>query len=98
MNQNLLLHQIFEATAKKYPQQIALDIPPLSTRPRICLTYKELDRMANYLAGQISPFVKANSETVIALLLERNSHHLFVAQLAALKAGAAYCSIDSSFP
>src|SRR3989339_886558 len=98
MNQNLLLHQIFEATAKKYPQQIALDIPPLSTRPRICLTYKELDRMANYLAGQIAPFVKANSETVIALLLERNSHHLFVAQLAALKAGAAYCSIDSSFP
>ena len=37
-------------------------------------------------------------ECVVSILLPKHSHHLYVAQLAVLKAGAAYTCLDPSFP
>lgn len=53
--------------------------------------------MADRLSYRIAPFVQR--ECVVSILLPKHSHHLYVAQLAAvLKAGAAYTCIDPSFP
>jgi non-ribosomal peptide synthetase-like protein len=92
-----LLHEFFEQAAARWPDHIAIDTPPSSTRSaRRTITYSELDRQATDLARFLCQFVK--EECVIAILLPRSSEHLYLAQLAVLKAGAAYTCIDPAFP
>src|SRR5262245_1428705 len=92
-----LLHEFFEQAAARWPDHIAIDTPPSSTRAeRRTITYSELDRQATSLARFLRQFVK--EECVIAILLPRSSEHLYLAQLAVLKAGAAYTCIDPAFP
>ncbi len=91
-----LLHQFFERTARRWPQQTALEIPPSAKHPqRVKISYAELDHYANTMAGALSPFV--TEECVVAILLPK-SIELYVSQLAMLKAGAAYSCIDPAFP
>ncbi len=91
-----LLHQFFEQTARRWPQQTALEIPPSTKHPqRLKISYADLDHYANTIAGALSPFVR--EESVVAILLPK-SVELFVSQLAVLKAGAAYSCIDPAFP
>src|SRR4051794_18705292 len=93
----ILLHEFFEDSARRWPTRIAVDTPPGSDRPiRRTITYAELDRQANALAQFLRDFVK--DECVVAILLPRESEHLYLAQLAVLKAGAAYTCIDPAFP
>ncbi|MCK5074449.1 MAG: amino acid adenylation domain-containing protein [Bacteriovoracaceae bacterium] len=97
MRKSSLLHEIFEKAACKHPENIAIEIPPSSEfQERRQFTYEEINNLANALAHKISTFV--SSESVVAIMLPRNSHHAYVAQLAVLKAGAAYTCIDTSFP
>ena len=92
-----LLNEVFEAVALQWPDRIAVDVPPGRLRPeRRTVTYSELDERAGELAAVISPFVQKDS--IVAILLNRESELLYMAQLAILKAGAAYLCIDSSFP
>jgi len=93
---NILLHQFFTQSARRHPQRTAIDIPPGKGRPRQTVTYETLDRHSDILAKHLSAFV--TKECVVAILLPRNSHHLYAAQLAVLKAGAAYTAIDPGFP
>ena len=91
------LHQFFERSAFRWPERIALDIPPGNGRPeRISLTYAELGRSADTLACFLSRFVF--DECVVAIFLPRRTEHLYVSQLAVLKAGACYTCIDPEFP
>lgn len=60
------------------------------------MTYPEIDGEADALAARLRAFVQV--ESVVAILLPRNSHHAYVAQLAVLKAGAAHTCIDPAFP
>ena len=93
----LLLHDFFERSAERWPERIAIDIPPGNGRPGRCLvTYAELARRADALALLVSPFVER--ECVVAILLPRHTPLLYAAQLAVLKAGAAYTCIDPAFP
>ncbi|MBA4189784.1 MAG: amino acid adenylation protein [Planctomycetaceae bacterium] len=92
-----LLHEFFARAATLWPENIAVDVPPSTAQPfRRTITYAELGRQTDVLAAYLREFV--TRECVVAILLPRNSEHIYLAQLAVLKAGAAYVCIDPSFP
>ncbi len=94
--QPIFLHQFFELAASRWPEHIALDVPPSASRnKRQQFTYAELERRANCTASFIQQFV--TKECVVAILLPKTTD-LYISQLAVLKAGAAYTCIDPSFP
>ncbi|HEU4391827.1 MAG TPA: amino acid adenylation domain-containing protein, partial [Blastocatellia bacterium] len=91
------LHQFFERSVHRCPERIALDLPPGNGRPeRVWLTYEELGRRADALACFLGRFV--SGECVVAIFLPRRAEHLYISQLAVLKAGACYTCIDPEFP
>src|SRR4051794_35406504 len=82
----VLLHQFFDRAARRWPQHVAVETPPSPARPgRRTITYAELDRRSNALAHYLREFV--TEECVVAILLPRDSEHVYLAQLAVLKAG-----------
>lgn len=92
-----LLHEFFDAVADRHPDQIAVEVPPGLGRPeRVRVSYREMRLLVQTLASRIRSHVR--SDCVIAILLPRDSHWLYVAQLAALKTGAAFTCLDASFP
>lgn len=92
-----LLHEFFTRAARKWPEHVAVDAPPCAaSEHRRTVTYAELDRLTDALALHLRAFV--TGECVVAVLLPRNSEHVYLAQLAILKAGAAYVCIDPTFP
>ena len=93
----LLLHEFFERAAAQWPDRTAVDIPPGIGRPeRRLISYRELKRQADTVAGFLGTLV--SEECVVAILLPRRGEHLYSSQLAVLKAGAAYTCIDPNFP
>lgn len=91
------MHEFFEEAARRWPDAPAVDVPPSSTRTkRRVVTYAEIKRQSDALANLLREFVR--EECVVAILLPRESEHLYVAQLAVLKAGAAYACLDPLFP
>ncbi|HZS07641.1 MAG TPA: amino acid adenylation domain-containing protein [Blastocatellia bacterium] len=93
----LFLHQFFERAALRWPDRPALDVPPGTGRPeRRLITYAELGRQSDALATFLGAYVM--EECVVAILLPRSSEHLYLSQLAVLKAGAAYACVDPAFP
>ncbi len=92
-----LLHEFFTRSADAWPHRVAIDVPPGRLRPsRHRATYAELDQTSNALAHRLSAFVRG--ECIVAILLPRASVHLYEAQLAVMKAGAAYTCFDLAFP
>jgi non-ribosomal peptide synthetase-like protein len=91
------LHRLFEATAREWPDTVAIEVPPGRSRPdRLRVTYAELEHRARAIAGRLRPFVAG--ECVVAIMLPRDSDMLYAAQLAVLKTGAAHLCIDPAFP
>ncbi len=91
-----LLHHFFEQTAARWPDALAVDVPPGVGRPtRVQLTYAELLRQTAALARLVQTCV--SGECVIGIMLPRNTGLLYAAQMAVLKAGAAYTCIDPDF-
>lgn len=92
-----LLHHFVERSALQFPALVAIDVPPGTGRSqRIEISYAELAARTRRLGSFLRPHVMG--ECQIAILLPRHSEALYVAQIAALKAGAAYVCIDPSFP
>ena len=92
-----LLHELFDRTAKRWPGVVAVDTPPGRGRQeRVEMTYGELDRQSDTMARFLGTIVRG--ECLVAILLPRDSGLLYAAQLAILKAGAAYTCIDPVFP
>src|SRR5262249_32793272 len=92
-----LLHSLFEHHAGRTPDAIALEVPSRRPdEPRERLTYAELDDRANALAARLEAWV--DRECVVAVLLPRAGVELWTAQLAILKAGAAYTCIEPDTP
>ncbi|MEN9813290.1 MAG: hypothetical protein RL479_1976, partial [Verrucomicrobiota bacterium] len=92
-----LLHGFFERAARRWPGQVAIDVPPGPGRPaRVTLTYAELDAAADTVAAALRELVRG--EAVVAILLPRSHWDLYAAQLGTLKAGAAYTCLDPAFP
>src|SRR3954470_3371326 len=91
-----LLHEIFEGFARRTPDQIAIEVPPTAGAPRRRFTYAEVDAQANALAAPLAPYV--TGESVVAILLPRRDHLIYVAQLAVMKAGGAYTCLERTAP
>ncbi|MEV7130823.1 amino acid adenylation domain-containing protein [Streptomyces sp. NPDC093260] len=84
------LPALFAARVARAPHAVALDAPGLR------LTYAELDERANRLARLLIA-QGAGPERTVALVLGRSVESV-VAQLAVLKAGAAYLPVDPDYP
>lgn len=88
-----ILHGQFEAQAMATPDRLALTFYPSLESPPINLSYAELDALANGLAY----LLREENVDVIPLCIER-SVDLYVAVLAVLKAGSAWCPVDLTSP
>ncbi len=88
--QNLCIHNLIETTAKRVPDNIAIEFDNKK------ITYKELNEKANQLANYLTQNgVKADS--LVGLFTER-SIEMVVGLLGILKAGGAYVPMDPAFP
>jgi amino acid adenylation domain-containing protein len=91
------LHEYFTRAARRWPDHVAVEVPPGTGRPaRACTTYAELDALADALAARLAPHL--GGERVVGVLLGRDSASLYAAQLAILEAGGAYVCLDPLFP
>ncbi|HEX8363580.1 MAG TPA: amino acid adenylation domain-containing protein, partial [Longimicrobium sp.] len=84
------VHALFEAQAERTPDAIALVYGDCS------LTYAELNTRANRLAHHLRER-GVGTDTRVAVLVPRSAE-LVIAELAVLKAGAAYVPVDPAFP
>nr|WP_158300667.1 non-ribosomal peptide synthetase [Chromobacterium sp. ATCC 53434] len=82
--------EAFSLSAQRFPDRIAVQCAATS------LSYQELDRRANALAGRLRTDGVA-AETLVGLSVRRSSD-LIVAMLAILKAGGAYVPLDPEYP
>jgi amino acid adenylation domain-containing protein len=81
----------FEAQALRAPEALAVD------DGTVHWSYGELDRRANALAHHLRPLLEGHPEPRVAVCLPR-SGSLILAELAALKAGAAFVPMDAAYP
>ncbi|MEM7556783.1 MAG: amino acid adenylation domain-containing protein, partial [Cyanobacteria bacterium P01_A01_bin.84] len=89
---NLLLHQLFEAQVELTPNAIALqDINNEQT-----LTYFELNQRANKLAHYLQS-KGVQPDVLVGVCVER-SVEMLISILAVLKAGGAYVPLDPNYP
>jgi len=92
-----LLHAIFEQQARVRPDFPAIDVPPVRPgEPRRRRTYAGLDADAEALAIRLAPFIPG--ESLVAIVVPRAGLELFTAQLAIMKAGAAWTCIEPGTP
>ncbi|WP_019305048.1 non-ribosomal peptide synthetase, partial [Xanthomonas oryzae] len=84
------LHQLFEAQARRTPDAVAV------VSEQGCMHYAALDAQANRLAQRLRD-VGLHAGQRVAIALPRSAG-LIVAQLAALKCGAAYVPLDVAHP
>ncbi len=87
---DVCLHELITAQARRTPDHVAVVFEGER------LTYRDLDRRANQVAGRLRGLgVKA--DTLVGLLVER-SVDMVVGILGILKAGGAYVPIDAAYP
>ncbi len=85
-----LLHQLFEDTARTYPNQTALLWNGRS------VSYCELNALADALAARLQA-AGVQAGDFVGILMSK-SVELYAGMLAVLKAGAAYVPLDLSYP
>ena len=92
-----LLHHVFDRAVGRWPDAVAIDVPPGGGRPaRQQVTYRQLDAAASELAGRLAGHV--HGETMVAIVALRESAAVVAAQLGVLRAGAAFTCLDPTFP
>jgi amino acid adenylation domain-containing protein len=87
---DVCLHQLFETTAARIPDQVAV------IAPEARLTYRELNERADRLAHRLRA-LGLGPEKFAGVLMDRTAD-LIVALLAIQKAGGAYAPLDPSYP
>jgi amino acid adenylation domain-containing protein len=96
-----LLHSCFERNAKLNPNDVALvfknDLRSIDGTGNLQWTYAELNDRANKLAYYLVERYGSLEDKVVPFSLYK-SPELYVAILAILKAGGAWCPIDPTFP
>ncbi|MCA9322173.1 MAG: AMP-binding protein, partial [Planctomycetes bacterium] len=92
-----LLTALFTRVAMAHGDQIAIDRVPSTVHPhRERLSYRDLANQSWALAELLTPHLPRDG--VIAILLERGSHHLYAAELGTWYAGGAFVCLDPSHP
>ncbi len=87
---------LFQAQVIQQPHRVAIALPDLEQNTIYQLTYQELDRRANILAGILQER-NIQPGTFITLMMNRSIESI-VAILGILKAGAVYVPLDPSYP
>jgi amino acid adenylation domain-containing protein len=87
---NVLVHQLFEQQAEKYPGKIAIREEERE------ISYLSLNEQANYIARLLYA-IGAGKDTVIAYL-GNSGINLVSSLLGIFKAGGIYLPVDTSFP
>ena len=90
MESTSLLHELFERTATRFPEQVAVSCRGVDR------SYRELDQASNRLARWLRARGVRRGDHV-AMLLPRSSE-VYVALLAILKAGGTYVPLDPDYP
>ncbi len=90
MKVNEMLHQIFEQSADRFPDNIAVE------DTGITLTYLEVEQKANQLAHYLSE-MGVGPDQKVAIMLPRTAF-VYIAMLGVLKAGGAYIPLDPEIP
>ncbi len=90
LNKVRCIHKYFEENVRKYPEKTALIFEERR------LTYKELDLMAEKVAGIIRKH-KIKPDSTVALLMDRCLEMLPV-MIGAMKAGCAYMPLSPAYP
>ncbi|MFD2420735.1 non-ribosomal peptide synthetase [Amycolatopsis pigmentata] len=90
------LHEYFDRAAATWPEAVAIDVPPGPGRSRTTVTYLELRRESERLARAV--LAVAAPGQIVAIMLRRSTEQVYAAQLAVLRAAAAYVCVDPSFP
>ena len=94
----MTLNAFFESACRRWPDAVALDIPPGQGRAaRQTVTYRALHQRAGCLAAAIHPHV-VGDDPIVAILLPRASIDAYAGPLGVLMSGAAFTAIDPSFP
>ena len=95
----LLLPEIFDKNVIANPQGIAIDIPPGRGRPsRRTITYSQLHAASCAISNAIAESANVASDSIVAILLPRDTEALYAAQLGVLNLGAAFTCLDRAFP
>ena len=87
---DLCLHELFERQARKTPEATAV------VDAETTLTYEELDRRADALAGHLIA-LGVVPDAAVGVYMERCAEYV-VAILAAMKAGGAYVPLELAYP
>ncbi|WP_070014551.1 non-ribosomal peptide synthetase [Streptomyces nanshensis] len=100
----LVLPAMFDAAAARFPDAVAVDVPPSADRGRRLITYRRLKTLADTVTGAVArtrsravPTAHAR-DVVAAILLPRTNELLYAAQLGVLSAGAAHLCLEPAFP
>ncbi|NJC67923.1 amino acid adenylation domain-containing protein [Planosporangium flavigriseum] len=94
-----VLHEFFEQSAQRWPEAVAVDVPPGVGRPhRTQTSYRELQRRSDTLAYAVFEATGGVAGHIVAILAPRTTADLYTAQLAVLKAGSAFVCVDPTFP
>ena len=93
-----LLETFFDDAARRWPDAIALDIPPFGEEyPRVRLTYGELDRSAGSIHACLTAMGVERGD-IVAIFTPRTNPLAYAAQLGINRCGAAFVAIDPVFP
>src|SRR5262249_14893777 len=91
------LFELFERSVRRWPDAVAVDVPPAVGRPqRQLISYAALDRQSALLARAVLPSVGGGG--VVAIFLPRTTERLYAAQLAVLRTASAYICLDPALP
>ncbi|KAL4949373.1 hypothetical protein BDW69DRAFT_188371 [Aspergillus filifer] len=83
------LKDSFEKGVDQWPDSVAVESGDRQ------VTYKELDRLTNYVAAAVADYVRPGA--AVAILSDRSLEWI-IAVFAVVKAGAAYVPLDTSLP
>lgn len=84
------IHELFEAQVERAPDAVAVVFDGQQ------LTYRELNRRANHLAGHLTD-LGVRPEALVGICMRRSLETL-IGVLGVLKAGGAYVPLDPSYP
>ncbi len=90
LQENELLHQLFEQSADRFPDNVAIE------NTGIKFTYAEVERRANQLAHYLVG-IGVGPDQKVGIMLPRTAF-VYIAMLGVLKAGGAYIPIDPEIP
>ena len=87
------LTEVFARSAERFPDLTALQVPHTGES----LTFAELERRAEEVAGAVAPFL-TGPDQVVAVAMSQDNWQIVAAHLGVLKAGGTLMFLDAALP